>query len=71
MDTNATYTRRSLALMYFPDMEGKQAVRRLTYWIKLCKPLYEELTANDQKFNRRRYLTLREVRLIMKHLGEP
>ena len=34
-----TYTRRSLACQYFPDAEPEQAVRRLTSWIRRCRPL--------------------------------
>lgn len=66
-----TYTRRSLALMYFPELTPEQAVRRLTAWIKRCKPLYEELTANGKRFDHYRNLTIREARLIMDYLGEP
>lgn len=45
MKLKATYTRRILAMMYFPDCEPQNAVRRLTSEIKRCTELYELLTA--------------------------
>ncbi len=71
MNQNVSYTRRSLAQMYFPELEGEQAVRRLTGWIKKCKPLCDELTKDGKSFHKRQFLTIREVRLIMEYLGEP
>lgn len=65
------YTRRSLALMYFPYSAPRQAVRRLTEWIKRCRPLHERLTEDGRLFDHRRNLTIREVRLIFEYLGEP
>ena len=50
-----TYTRRSLACQYF----------------RRCRPLYAELTRGGTPFDKRRYLTVREARLIMEYLGEP
>lgn len=69
--TNCSYTRRSLALMYFPETAPRQAVRRLTEWIKRCRPLHERLTEDGRLFDHRRNLTIREVRLIFEYLGEP
>ena len=66
-----TYTRRSLACQYFPDAEPEQAVRRLTSWIRRCRPLYAELTRGGTPFDKRRNLTVREARLILEYLGEP
>ena len=67
----STFTRRSLACQYFPDAEPEQAVRRLTSWIRRCRPLYAELTRGGTPFDKRRNLTVREARLIMEYLGEP
>ncbi len=67
----SSYTRRSLAQMYFPGSALRQAVRRLTEWIKRCRPLHERLTEDGRQFDRRRNLTIREVRLIYEYLGEP
>ncbi len=41
MRLNSSYTRRSLAMLYFPDCEPRNAVRRLTGMIKRCTDLYE------------------------------
>ena len=71
MKTGKYYTRRSLALMYFPDTNPRQAVRRLNEWIKRCRPLHEQLTHDGRKFEKRRNLTIREAMLIFKYLGEP
>ena len=65
------YENRSLACQYFPDAEPEQAVRRLTSWIRRCRPLYAELTRGGTPFDKRRNLTVREARLIMEYLGEP
>ena len=43
MRLNSSYTRRSLAMLYFPDCEPRNAVR-LTGMIKRCTDLYEQLT---------------------------
>lgn len=45
MKLKATFTRRILAMMYFPDCEPQNAVRRLTGEIKRCVELYDLLTA--------------------------
>ena len=45
MRLNSSYTRRSLAMLYFPDCEPRNAVRRLTGMIMRCTDLYEPLTA--------------------------
>ena len=44
MRLNSSYTRRSLAMLYFPDCEPRNAVRRQTGMIKRCTDLYEQLT---------------------------
>ena len=54
----------------YPDADPEQAVRRLTSWIRRCRPLYAELTRDGTPFDKRRYLTVREARLIMEYLGE-
>ena len=43
MRLNSSYTRRSLAMLYFPDCEPRNAVRRQTGMIKRCTDLYEQL----------------------------
>lgn len=71
MKLKATYTRRILAMMYFPDCEPQNAVRRLTGEIKRCVELYELLTAKGKRFDNKQILTIREVKLIEEFLGEP
>lgn len=71
MKTRASYTRRMLAKMYFPECEPQNAVRRLTGEIKRCTELYEELTKNGKSFDNRQILTIREVLLIKEYLGDP
>ena len=44
MILNSSYTRRSLAMLYFPDCEPRNAVRRLTGMIKQSTDLYKQLT---------------------------
>ena len=41
MRLNSSYTRRSLAMLYFSDCEPRNAVRRQTGMIKRCTDLYE------------------------------
>jgi hypothetical protein len=43
MRLNSSYTRRSLAMLYFPNCEPRNAVRRLTGMIKQSTDLYEQL----------------------------
>lgn len=71
MIMKASYTRRILAMMYFPDCEPQNAVRRLTGEIKRCTELYELLNARGRNFDRKQILTIREVKLIEEFLGEP
>jgi hypothetical protein len=71
MKLKATYTRRILAMMYFPDSEPQNAVRRLTSEIKRCVELYELLTVKGKRFDNKQILTIREVKLIEEYLGEP
>ena len=44
MRLNSSYTRRSLDMLYFPDCEPRNAVRRLTERIERCTDLYEQQT---------------------------
>ncbi len=68
MRLNSSYTRRSLAMLYFPDCEPRNAVRRLTGIIMRCTDLYEQLTRYSS-FDKRQNLTIRETRLIVDYLG--
>ena len=70
MRLNSSYTRRSLAMLYFPDCEPRNAVRRLTGMIMRCTDLYEQLTRYSS-FDKRQNLTIRETRLFVDYLGLP
>ena len=37
------YTKKELALMYFPESMPRTAVNHLMAWIRLCTPLWDEL----------------------------
>ena len=36
-----TYTKKELALMYFPESMPRTAVNHLMAWIRLCTPLWD------------------------------
>lgn len=68
-----TYTKRSLALEYFPDSacRPRTAVQHLMRWINMNAELCTRLHALDPGFRCRRTLTFRQVLLIKEYLGEP
>lgn len=70
MKQKATYTRREIAMMYFPESKPVNAVRQLRRSICRCKPLSDEMNMYVSSANRQRF-TRREVKLIFKYLGEP
>ena len=70
MRLNSSYTRRSLAMLYFSDCEPRNAVRRMKGMMKRCTDLYEQLT-RCSSFDKRQNLTIRETRLIVDYLGLP
>ena len=37
------YTKKELALMYFPESQPRTAVNHLMVWIRRCRPLWAEL----------------------------
>ena len=64
------YTKKELALLYFPTSDPHTAVNRLMSWVNRCKPLHTALL--DQGYQKTaKWLSPREVRLITEHLGEP
>lgn len=64
------YTKKELALMYFPDSQPRTAVNHLMAWINRCTPLVGQLqTAGYEKTSKG--FTPRQVRLIVEHLGDP
>lgn len=64
------YHKSELAHFYFPDMESVSAVHKLMRWVKKCGELMEELEKAQYESNNQ-WLFTREVRLIVKHLGNP
>ena len=65
-----TYTKKELALMYFPESTPRTAVNHLMAWIYRCTPLLAQLeTAGYEKSTKG--FTPRQTRLIVEYLGEP
>ncbi len=68
--TIRSYTKKELALMYFPDSMPRTAVKHLMAWIRRCTPLWDALQAmHCQKSDKG--FTPRQVKAIVEHLGEP
>lgn len=66
-----SYSKKELALLYFPDTPNPHtAVNHLMSWIRRCTPLSAELEAMGMQ-KMAKYLTPRQVRAIVAHLGEP
>ena len=64
------YTKKELALMYFPKSIPSTAVYHLMSWIRRCAPLWEQLQATGYETNCKTF-TPRQVRAIVEQLGEP
>ena len=64
------YTKKELALMYFPKSSPPTAVYHLMCWIRRCAPLWEQLQATGYEKNCKTF-TPRQVRAIVEQLGEP
>ncbi len=64
------YTKKELALRYFPDSAPGTAVKHLITMISRCDMLCDELQAMGY-YNRRKTFTPREVRAIIEWLGAP
>ena len=65
------YTKKELALMYFPEAPTPHAaVRHLMAWVMHCTPLWNELIAMGYQ-KKSKMLTPREVTAIVQYLGEP
>ena len=64
------YDKIELARMYFPNLSNPVSVAKLRRWMRNCMPLMEELMAGD--FHpKMKMFSAREVRLIVRYLGEP
>ena len=65
-----TYTKKELAMKYFPESTPSTAVNHLMAWIRRCTPLWGKLQAMDyQKMSK--CFTPRQVKSIIEYLGEP
>lgn len=59
-----------LAGLYFPESSQAVATNRLMRWVHGCRPLMAELEAAGYSRSQK-WLTVRQVALIVAHLGEP
>ena len=64
------YSKKELALMYFPDSSPRTAVSHLMSWIHRCTQLWEQLQATGYEATCKTF-TPRQVRAIVEQLGEP
>ncbi len=65
-----SYSKKELALLYFPDSTPRTAVNHLTKWIQRCTQLWSILQSMDYHPHSKGF-TPREVSVIVEHLGEP
>ena len=64
------YTKKELALRYFPDSMPRTAVNHLMAWIRRCTPLHEQLQSMGYQPTSKAF-TPRQVRAITEYLGDP
>ena len=64
------YTKKELALRYFPDSMPRTAVNHLMAWIRRCPSLWQELAATGYEPTCKAF-TPRQVKIITEMLGEP
>ncbi|MCR5037783.1 MAG: DUF4248 domain-containing protein [Bacteroidales bacterium] len=64
------YTKKELALLYFPDSMPRTAVNHLMSWIRNCKQLWQQLQATGYCATSKAF-TPRQVKAIVDQLGEP
>lgn len=66
----SSYTKKELALMYFPKSMPRTAVNHLMAWIRNCTPLWERLQAMGyQKTSK--FFSPKQTKAIVEYLGEP
>ena len=66
----SAYTKKELALMYFPDSNPRTAVNHLMSWIRRCTRLWEQLQQMGYETTSKAF-TPRQVKAIVEQLGEP
>ena len=64
------YSKKELALMYFPDSNPRTAGNHFRAWIQRCQPLWDELHKLGYKSTAKQF-TSKEVRVIVNYLGSP
>ena len=64
------YSKKELALLYFPDSQPRTAVNHLMAWIRRCTQLWQQLLSMGYITTSKAF-TPREVRAIVEQLGEP
>ena len=64
------YTKKELALMYFPESMPRTAVNHLMAWIRLCTPLWDELLKMGY-CKTSKLFSPKQVKAIVEYLGEP
>lgn len=64
------YTKKELALMYFPQSSPRTAVNHLMTWVNLCKPLLEELQRMGYQKTCKAF-SPKQIKAIVEYLGEP
>ena len=64
------YSKKELALLYFPDSQPRTAVNHLMAWIRRCTQLWEQLLSMGYNTTSKGF-TPREVHAIVEQLGEP
>ena len=64
------YSKKELALLYFPTSTHATAVSHLKVWLRRCAPLWAELEATGYDKHTKCFTPL-QVRLIVKYLGDP
>ena len=64
------YTKKELALMYFPDSSPRTAVSHLMSWIRRCTQLWQQLQETGYETTCKTF-TPRQVKAIVEQLGEP
>ena len=65
-----SYTKKELALMYFPDSMPRTAVNHLMVWISKCTPLWNELLKTGYQKTSKAF-SPKQTKAIVEYLGEP
>ena len=64
------YTKKELALCYFPNSNPRTAVNHLMSWVRRCTQLWQQLQGMGYNVTCKAF-TPRQVKAIVEELGEP